>query len=420
MSYDEEYYCPNCGATLNDQYGFDPDKGSWTCTECGQHLMDDDVYNGDTYEGVAWYCDECGALLNKQSGFSDSYGSWTCTECGHTNGTTEDDIIDDDKISCPNCGADLSSEYSYDCTCYSCGAKLHRDYTSDAFEEVEDEEEEDDGPECPNCGAKLKSQWSYNDWNNDYTCSDCGANLHRDYSSDDFEIVEEDDDDNRLECPNCGAKLSEQDDYDSDEEDWTCSECGTHLHHDYSDDEYEIVEEDDEEEEEEKTSHSSYTTYKSGESKIFTCPSCGATLSKQYGFDYKNEEYTCKVCHSILYHNYTDEPYKIRRERTTTNSSATSSTSRTYSYSQPPKSSYSSPTSNRTTYTNSYRSSKEAPNEWLLFFMCLFLGYFGVHKFMEGKVGMGLLYLFTFGLCGIGWMIDTCKHFFKAIGSIFR
>ena len=93
----DEYYCPNCGATLNNQSGFDPDNGTWTCTQCGQHLMDDDTFEGDSYEGVAWYCDECGTLLNKQSGFSDGYGTWTCTECGHTNGTTEDDIYESEE-----------------------------------------------------------------------------------------------------------------------------------------------------------------------------------------------------------------------------------------------------------------------------------------------------------------------------------
>lgn len=89
----DEYFCPNCGAILNNQSGFDPDYGTWTCKECGQHLMDDDVYEGDAYEGVAWYCDNCGALLNRQSGFTDSGDSWRCTSCGYRNGTTEDDII---------------------------------------------------------------------------------------------------------------------------------------------------------------------------------------------------------------------------------------------------------------------------------------------------------------------------------------
>lgn len=38
--------------------------------------------------------------------------------------------------------------------------------------------------------------------------------------------------------------------------------------------------------------------------------------------------------------------------------------------------------------------------------MCIFGGWLGVHKFYEGKVGLGILYLLTFGLFGIGWIID--------------
>lgn len=45
-------------------------------------------------------------------------------------------------------------------------------------------------------------------------------------------------------------------------------------------------------------------------------------------------------------------------------------------------------------------------DKWVAFLLCLFLGYFGAHKFYEGKVGMGILYLFTAGLLGIGWLID--------------
>lgn len=93
----DEYFCTRCGAILNDQCGFDPYGGTWTCNECGQLLMDDDVYDGDTYPGVAWYCDECDSLMNIQPGFSDIYGSWTCTECGHVNGITENDIYESQK-----------------------------------------------------------------------------------------------------------------------------------------------------------------------------------------------------------------------------------------------------------------------------------------------------------------------------------
>ena len=44
--------------------------------------------------------------------------------------------------------------------------------------------------------------------------------------------------------------------------------------------------------------------------------------------------------------------------------------------------------------------------KWTAFFLCLFLGFWGAHKFYEGKTGMGVLYIFTLGLFGIGWFID--------------
>lgn len=59
---------------------------------------------------------------------------------------------------------------------------------------------------------------------------------------------------------------------------------------------------------------------------------------------------------------------------------------------------------------------------WVAFFLCLFFGIWGVHRFYMGKVGTGVLYLLTFGLFGIGWVIDllvllvggaTDKHGYK-------
>jgi len=40
----------------------------------------------------------------------------------------------------------------------------------------------------------------------------------------------------------------------------------------------------------------------------------------------------------------------------------------------------------------------------------LFLGVAGVQRFMVGQIGMGILYLFTGGLCLIGTIIDTINH----------
>lgn len=44
--------------------------------------------------------------------------------------------------------------------------------------------------------------------------------------------------------------------------------------------------------------------------------------------------------------------------------------------------------------------------KWVSFLLCLFLGYFGAHKFYEGKIGTGLIYMFTGGLFFIGIVID--------------
>lgn len=54
-----------------------------------------------------------------------------------------------------------------------------------------------------------------------------------------------------------------------------------------------------------------------------------------------------------------------------------------------------------------------AKNKWISFLLCLFLGVLGIHKFYEGKVLLGILYLCTVGLFGIGVIIDLIVLFFK-------
>lgn len=57
---------------------------------------------------------------------------------------------------------------------------------------------------------------------------------------------------------------------------------------------------------------------------------------------------------------------------------------------------------------------KSVKTEYLL---CIFLGIFGIHKFYKGKILLGILYLFTYGLFFVGWIIDivilTKRMFFK-------
>jgi hypothetical protein len=54
-----------------------------------------------------------------------------------------------------------------------------------------------------------------------------------------------------------------------------------------------------------------------------------------------------------------------------------------------------------------------AKNKRAAFFLCLFLGVLGTHKFYEGKILLGILCICTGGLLGIGIIFDLISMFFK-------
>ncbi len=52
-------------------------------------------------------------------------------------------------------------------------------------------------------------------------------------------------------------------------------------------------------------------------------------------------------------------------------------------------------------------------NKWIALLLCFFLGFLGAHKFYEGKILLGIVYIFTVGFLGIGIIFDFFSLLFK-------
>lgn len=57
-----------------------------------------------------------------------------------------------------------------------------------------------------------------------------------------------------------------------------------------------------------------------------------------------------------------------------------------------------------------YSSKRKSSQDILLFTLLGFVGFAGIQRFVMGQVGMGILYLLTFGLCWIGTIVDLINH----------
>jgi restriction system protein len=64
------------------------------------------------------------------------------------------------------------------------------------------------------------------------------------------------------------------------------------------------------------------------------------------------------------------------------------------------------PQYNQPRQVNNFIPHGRTKEKWVAFILCVFLGWAGGHKFYEGRIGMGILYLLTGGLWGIGWLVD--------------
>lgn len=57
-----------------------------------------------------------------------------------------------------------------------------------------------------------------------------------------------------------------------------------------------------------------------------------------------------------------------------------------------------------------YNGKRKNPQDILLLTLLGFVVVAGVQRFVLGQIGMGILYLLTFGLCFIGTIVDLVNH----------
>ncbi|MHC1708759.1 MAG: TM2 domain-containing protein [Bacteroidales bacterium] len=57
-----------------------------------------------------------------------------------------------------------------------------------------------------------------------------------------------------------------------------------------------------------------------------------------------------------------------------------------------------------------YSSRRRDPQMMLLLTLLGFVGVAGVHRMMQGELGLGIIYLFTGGLCLIGTIVDIFNY----------
>ena len=251
---ESKHSCSNCGAILEDQYGFEEDKEIWKCRNCDTVLYGPDyTEDEDDYDGTVYRCKECGEVLNVQDDFDEDHDKWCCAECGHENRLSEEGY------ECPNCGAILEDQYGFEedkeiWKCRNCNTVLYGpDYTED--------ENDYDGTvyRCEECGEVLNVQDDFDEDHNKWCCTECG---HENRLSEEG-----------YECPNCGAILEDQYGFEEDKKIWKCRNCDTVLYGpDYTEDEDDY------------------------DGTVYRCEECGEVLNAQDDFDEYCDTWCCTEC----------------------------------------------------------------------------------------------------------------------------
>jgi len=70
------------------------------------------------------------------------------------------------------------------------------------------------------------------------------------------------------------------------------------------------------------------------------------------------------------------------------------------------------------TFVTYYAGKRKDPQDILLLALLGLVIVAGVHRFVMGQIGMGLLYLFTGGLCLIGTIVDLVNY--KSLASDYN
>lgn len=133
------------------------------------------------------------------------------------------------------------------------------------------------------------------------------------------------------------------------------------------------------------------------------CKNCGAEVGIEYRL--------CPYCHSEIDYPDDDQPVIIQHIYNTPPPNQ-QYPNQQYLNQQYPNQQY--PNNQYPNYNTPYQNQPYNPyvsskSKVMAITMCIVFGGFGIHRFYVGKVGTGILYMFTLGLFGIGWIHDVVK-----------